>query len=60
MAFRNVPFFSPFVGDLDLDFGELSRAVADLRGLLARDVPLAFGMLSLIIRLFLLAVVLDR
>jgi hypothetical protein len=43
-----------------LDFGELSRAVADLRGLLARDVPLAFGMLSLIIRLFLLAVVLDR
>jgi hypothetical protein len=42
-----------------LDFGELSRAVADLRGLLARDVPLAFdfAILSVIIRPFLLDVV---
>ena len=32
--------FAPaFGGDLDLAFGELSRAVADLRGLLARVVP---------------------
>jgi len=43
-------FAAAFGGDLDL--------VADWRGLLARDVPLAFGfgMLSVIIRSFLLDV----
>jgi hypothetical protein len=35
--------FVPFFGaDLDLDFGELGRAMADLRGLLARAVLLGF------------------
>ena len=49
-ALGAAPAFRRDGGDLDFDFGELSRAFPDFRGLLARDVPLAFGIVGSFVR----------